>query len=91
MIYFQTYQIAEHKEELQNNDELLFELVSRLIQMVRESPKYYENMDALKCLAEIGPIKMKHISYYFLTDYESIQPVQQYNNNDNNKNIFDLV
>ncbi|XP_032588976.1 serine/threonine-protein kinase ATM isoform X2 [Drosophila mojavensis] len=67
--------IAEHKEELQNNDELLFDLVSRLIQMVRESPKYNQNMDALKCLAEIGPIKMKHISYYFLTDYESIQPL----------------
>ncbi|KRF80861.1 serine/threonine-protein kinase ATM [Drosophila virilis] len=65
--------IAEHKEELQNHEQLLFELISRLIRMVRESGKRDNSLDAVKCLAEIGPLKMNHISYYFQTDFESIQ------------------
>ncbi|KAH8396072.1 hypothetical protein KR222_002674 [Zaprionus bogoriensis] len=75
--------IAEHKDVLQSHEQLLFELISRLIRMVRESPKQEGSLAALKCLAEIGPLKMQHISYYFQTDFDAdeqsaAEPAEQF-------------
>ncbi|KAM8719535.1 hypothetical protein ACLKA7_005726 [Drosophila subpalustris] len=63
--------IADHKMELQQHDQLLFQLISRLIRIVRDSPKQESSMDALRCLAEIGPLKMQSNSYYFQTDFDA--------------------
>lgn len=60
---------------LQSHEQLLFELISRLIRIVRESPKQEGSLDALKCLAQIGPLKMQHISYYFQTDFDVFEQV----------------
>lgn len=68
-------QLAENKTVLQSHEQLLFELISRLIRMVRESPKQEGSLDALKCLAQIGPLKMQHISYYFQTDFDAFEQV----------------
>ncbi|XP_043070286.1 serine/threonine-protein kinase ATM [Drosophila grimshawi] len=68
--------IAEHKDELQSHQQLLFELINRLIHMVRESPSKKGSIDAVKSLAEIGPLKLKRNSYYFQTEFEDIQQLQ---------------
>jgi len=60
---------------LQENEKLLFELINKLIQMSRDSHKKSSSLDALKCLAQIGPLKLSNISYYFQTDFESFEEV----------------
>ncbi|XP_041674601.1 serine/threonine-protein kinase ATM [Drosophila eugracilis] len=66
--------IAEHKDKLQENENLLFDVINKLIQMTRDSNnKRSSSLDALKCLAQIGPLKFSKISYYFQTDFESFE------------------
>ncbi|BFF89361.1 serine/threonine-protein kinase ATM [Drosophila madeirensis] len=66
--------IAEHKDQLQAHETLLFELINRLIQMSRcAQSKESSNLNALKCLAQIGPLKLNNISYYFQTDFDSFE------------------
>ncbi|XP_017057473.2 LOW QUALITY PROTEIN: serine/threonine-protein kinase ATM [Drosophila ficusphila] len=65
--------IAEHKDQLQKHGKLLFEVINRLIQMARDFSSKQSSLDALKCLAQIGPLKLANISYYFQTDFESFQ------------------
>ncbi|ALC48364.1 tefu [Drosophila busckii] len=69
--------LAEHKHHLQDQEQLLLELYNRLIRMVREQE---HSLEALKCLAELGPLKIKHISYYFQTDFDAPteQPMEQF-------------
>ncbi|XP_016998813.2 serine/threonine-protein kinase ATM isoform X1 [Drosophila takahashii] len=65
--------IAEHKDKLQENEKLLFKLINKLIQMTRDSHSKPSSLDALKCLAQIGPLKLSNISYYFQTDFDSFE------------------
>ncbi|KAH8369440.1 hypothetical protein KR009_011024 [Drosophila setifemur] len=65
--------IAEHKDKLQANEKLLFEVINRLIQMARDTQSKENCMDALKCLAQIGPLKLSNSSYYFQTDFDSFE------------------
>ncbi|KAH8244044.1 hypothetical protein KR032_012478 [Drosophila birchii] len=65
--------IAEHKDSLQENERILFEVISRLIQMARDSVSKQSSLDALKCLAQIGPLKLSNVSYYFQTDFDSFE------------------
>ncbi|XP_030382015.1 serine/threonine-protein kinase ATM [Scaptodrosophila lebanonensis] len=65
--------IAKHKNELQKNSTLLFQLFDRLIKILRTATKRQSSIDALKCLAELGPLEMKHVSYYFQTDFDSFE------------------
>ncbi|XP_022209922.2 serine/threonine-protein kinase ATM [Drosophila obscura] len=70
--------IAEHKDQLQSHETLLFELINRLIQMSRcAQGKESSNLNALKCLAQIGPLKLRNISYYFQTDFDSFEESEQ--------------
>ncbi|XP_026850238.1 serine/threonine-protein kinase ATM [Drosophila persimilis] len=66
--------IAGHKDQLQAHETLLLELIKRLIQMARcAQSKESSNLDAMKCLAQIGPLKLTNISYYFQTDFDSFE------------------
>ncbi|KAH8264195.1 hypothetical protein KR038_004388 [Drosophila bunnanda] len=65
--------VAEHKDSLQKYERILFEVISRLIQMARDSVSKQSSMEALKCLAQIGPLKLSNVSYYFQTDFDSFE------------------
>ncbi|KAH8280952.1 hypothetical protein KR054_005673 [Drosophila jambulina] len=65
--------VAEHKDSLQKNERMLFDVISRLIQMARDSASKQSSLDALKCLAQIGPLKLSNVSYYFQTDFDSFE------------------
>jgi len=47
--------------------------------MVRDSPKKESSIEALKCLAEIGPLKMQNNFYYFQTDFDAFVQVRKSN------------
>ncbi|XP_017035887.1 serine/threonine-protein kinase ATM [Drosophila kikkawai] len=79
--------IAEYKDSLQKNERILFDVISRLIQMARDSVSKQSSLDALKCLAQIGPLKLSNVSYYFQTDFDSfeeesehLEPIEQFLN-----------
>uniref|UniRef100_A0A6P4EBP2 Serine/threonine-protein kinase ATM n=1 Tax=Drosophila rhopaloa TaxID=1041015 RepID=A0A6P4EBP2_DRORH len=65
--------IAVHKDKLQEHEKLLFDVINRLVQMSRDTHSKQSSLDALKCLAQIGPLKLSNISYYFQTDFESFE------------------
>ncbi|KAH8386431.1 hypothetical protein KR093_000425 [Drosophila rubida] len=65
--------IAKHKQQLATEEQLLFHFINRLIHMVRHAEKPEHSREALKCLAEIGPLKMQHISYYFQGDFDAFE------------------
>ncbi|EDV35318.2 LOW QUALITY PROTEIN: uncharacterized protein Dana_GF11791 [Drosophila ananassae] len=65
--------IAEHKDKLQANEKLLFEVINRLVQMARDTQNKQTTLYALKCLAQIGPLKLSNISYYFQTEFDSFE------------------
>ncbi|XP_020814150.1 serine/threonine-protein kinase ATM [Drosophila serrata] len=65
--------VAEHKDSLQKYERILFEVISRLIQMARDSVSKQSSLEALKCLAQIGPLKLSNVSYYFQTDFDSFE------------------
>ncbi|KAH8268288.1 hypothetical protein KR026_004200 [Drosophila bipectinata] len=64
--------IAGHKDKLQANEKLLFEVINRLVQMARDTQNN-QTLYALKCLAQIGPLKLSNISYYFQTEFDSFE------------------
>lgn len=68
-------QIAEHKDKLQANEKLLFEVINRLVQMARDTQNKQTTLYSLKCLAQIGPLKLSNISYYFQTEFDSFEEV----------------
>lgn len=62
-------QICLHKHDLQTESSLLYRLIRHLLQIVRETPQNNSiNMEALKCLGEIGPLNLAQMSYYFEAD-----------------------
>ncbi|XP_052835760.1 LOW QUALITY PROTEIN: serine/threonine-protein kinase ATM [Drosophila gunungcola] len=69
--------IAEHKDKLQEHEKLLFKVINRLIRMARDTHSKQSSLDALKCLAQIGPLKLSNISYYFQTDFDSFEESEE--------------
>ncbi|EDX12862.1 GD20371 [Drosophila simulans] len=65
--------IAEHKEKVQEHEKLLFGVINKLIQMTRDAHSKTTSIDSLKCLAQIGPLKISTVSYYFQTDFEAFE------------------
>ncbi|KAH8295345.1 hypothetical protein KR018_010145 [Drosophila ironensis] len=65
--------IAKHKDELQENEKPLFEVINHLIRMARDIQNSQNAVDALKCLAQIGPLKLSNISYYFQADFGTLE------------------
>ncbi|XP_039495619.1 serine/threonine-protein kinase ATM [Drosophila santomea] len=65
--------IAEHKDKVQEHEKLLFGVINKLIQMTRDAHSKTISTDSLKCLAQIGPLKISTVSYYFQTDFESLE------------------
>ncbi|XP_062138082.1 serine/threonine-protein kinase ATM [Drosophila sulfurigaster albostrigata] len=75
--------LAKHKQQLAAEQHLLFHFISRLIHMVRHAEKPEHSLEALRCLAEIGPLKMQHISYYFQGEFDAFEesngePMEQF-------------
>ncbi|XP_023036036.1 serine/threonine-protein kinase ATM [Drosophila willistoni] len=75
--------ISEHKDKLQSNESLLFDLINRLLRLARDCHNKNTSLDALKCLAEIGPMHLRHVSYYFQTEFDTLQesdklPMEQF-------------
>jgi len=68
-------QIAEHKDKVQEHEKLLFGVINKLIQMTRDAHNKTTSIDSLKCLAQIGPLKISTVSYYFQNDFEAFEKV----------------
>ncbi|XP_013106382.2 serine/threonine-protein kinase ATM [Stomoxys calcitrans] len=60
--------ISQYKRELQMESNLLYRLVRHLLQIVRQTQNNVLNLEALKCLGEIGALNLKYMAYYFEAD-----------------------
>ncbi|XP_075154936.1 serine/threonine-protein kinase tefu [Haematobia irritans] len=57
--------IVLYKRELQAESNLLYRLIRHLLQIVRQNKNNSINLEALKCLGEVGPLNLKQMVYYF--------------------------
>uniref|UniRef100_A0A1A9WKS3 Serine/threonine-protein kinase ATM n=1 Tax=Glossina brevipalpis TaxID=37001 RepID=A0A1A9WKS3_9MUSC len=77
--------ILKHKEFLQNENNLLYKLLQKLLQIVRHSQHELTCFEALKCLGEIGPLNLTQATYYFEAtnefndvDFLSTDPIAEF-------------
>lgn len=62
-------QITQYKQNLAQDDDLLFRLIKNLLQIIRQNHNNNESIEALKCLGFLGPLRLNKISFYFDIDY----------------------
>uniref|UniRef100_A0A1B0BG36 Serine/threonine-protein kinase ATM n=1 Tax=Glossina palpalis gambiensis TaxID=67801 RepID=A0A1B0BG36_9MUSC len=62
--------ILKHKGFLQNENNLLYKLLQKLLQIVKHSHHELTCFEALKCLGEIGPLNLTQDIHYFEANTE---------------------